>query len=222
MTQNTGHKTQDSGFKRRRRGDTGTRRRGDSETPGTRRHGDTGTRGRGNSPRRRVAPSPHRRVVFSVLCLASCILLFVLPARAQTYQDDTQAASEVRHESTLRRAEIIFTISLPFTALHSYLAVRGVEISRQGKISPQLRRSDWNTIGGLTILFSGFVAFWDWLHTRGEDVSETTIAPRGQIEPYSGYHILDTRYPVSRCTVGDGFTPSRIQHPELRFLSIGF
>ena len=146
-----------------------------------------------------------------VLCLMSCVSFLSLPSLAQTYQEDTRAASEVYHESALRRSEIVFTISLPFTALHSYLAVRGVGMIRQRKISPELHRADWNVVGGLTILFSGFVAFWDWLHTRGEDISEATIMPRGRTEPYSGYSILDARYPASS-----------IHYPELRFVSVGF
>jgi len=60
---------------------------------------------------------------------------------------------------------------------------------RQRNVSPELHRADWNAVGGLTILFSGFVAFWDYLQTRGEDISETTITPR---ERNSGYSMLNT------------------------------
>ena len=141
------------------------------------------------------------------LLLALSSLLSALPCLAQTYQEDTQAAPEPYHESALRRFEVIFTISLPFTALHSYLAVRGVEMIKQRKVSPELRRADWNAVGGLTILFSGFVAFWDYLRTRGEDISETM--------PDSG----KARKPALRLS---GFPASSIQYPELRFLSIGF
>jgi hypothetical protein len=91
------------------------------------------------------------------------LLLLASSSFAQTRQEeDQQPVAEAYHESALRRFEIVFTISLPFTALHSYLVVRGVEGIRQRKIAPELESSDWNTIGGLTILFSGFVAFWDW------------------------------------------------------------
>ena len=153
----------------------------------------------------------YRPISLLLLCLASCSLLSALPSLAQTYEEDTQAVPEVYHESALRRFEIVFTISLPFTALHSYLAVRGVGMLRQRKVSPELHRADWNAVGGLTILFSGFIAFWDWLHTRGEDISETSIEPRGRIEPYSGYWIPDSRSSISS-----------IQCPELRILCIRF
>jgi hypothetical protein len=153
----------------------------------------------------------YKPISLLLLCLASFSLLSALPSLAQTYQEDTQAEPEVYHESALRRFEIVFTISLPFTALHSYLAVRGVGMVRQRKISPELHRADWNAVGGLTILFSGFVAFWDYLHTRGEDISETMTTPREPTEPYSGYLTPGTRYSMSN-----------IQYPELRLLSIRF
>jgi hypothetical protein len=144
----------------------------------------------GEGARRRVlAPTFPRSLAFCSLLLAFSSLLSVTPSLAQTYQEDTQPAPEVYHESALRRFEIVFTISLPFTALHSYLAVRGVGMLRQRKVSPELHRADWNAVGGLTILFSGFVAFWDYLQTRGEDISETTITPR---ERNSGYSMLNT------------------------------
>ena len=140
--------------------------------------------------------------------LLSCILLLLASSSfAQTRQEeDQQPVAEAYHESALRRFEIVFTVSLPFTALHSYLVVRGIEGIRQRKIAPELERSDWNTIGGLTILFSGFVAFWDWLHVRDEDVSEKMPGPRGETVPYSGYSM-----PVSS-----------IQHPAIIFLSARF
>jgi len=140
------------------------------------------------------------------------LLLFASSSFAQTRQEeDQQPVAEPYHESALRRFEIVFTVSLPFTALHSYLVVRGIEGIRQRKIAPELERSDWNTIGGLTILFSGFVAFWDWLHVRDEDVSEKMPGPRDETVPYSGNLMPDTRYPASS-----------IQYPAIIFLSARF
>ena len=46
--------------------------------------------------------------------------------------------SEVYHESALRRFEIVTLVSLPFTAIHSFLAVRGVEMIRQNRVAPSL------------------------------------------------------------------------------------
>lgn len=194
----------------------------------------------GHRARRRGGEEARERAPASTLprslLLALCLLLFAFPSLAQMPQEDTQAAPEVYHESALRRLEIIFTISLPFTALHSYLAVRGIEMVRQRKVSPELHRADWNAVGGLTILFSGFVAFWDWLHTRGEDISETMTMPRGRDSGYpphtrgsldTGYQIPDTEYqiPDARYRIpGTGYQipTSSIRHSELRFLSVRF
>jgi hypothetical protein len=107
-----------------------------------------------------------------VLILSISCLGLSLPSLAQTNDEELQAKPEQYHESALRRFEIVFTISLPFTALHSYLAVRGVQMIRQSKISPKLKEAHWNSMGGLTILFSASVAFWDYLHTRGEDIQD--------------------------------------------------
>jgi len=206
MTQNTRLKTQDSRLKRERK----ARRLGKSES------------------RPSGLPAFPLSLLSCVLCLASCSLLFALPSLAQTYQqeEDTQSGvlppaptPEVYHESALRRFEVVFTISLPFTAFHSYLAVRGAGMLRQRKVSPELHRADWNAVGGLTILFSSFVAFWDYLHTRGEDVSEKPsvkpeVAPRGRD---SGYSMLDAGY----WTPSVEHRVSSIQYP-VTFLSIRF
>jgi hypothetical protein len=180
-------------------------------------------------PRLKTEDSRLKRQVYSILRLASCVLclmsfILLLPASssfAQTRQEeDRQPVAEPYHESALRRFEIIFTISLPFTALHSYLVVRGVEGIRQRKIAPELKRSDWNTIGGLTILFSGFVAFWDWLHVRDEDISEKMPGPRDKTVPYSGYSMLDTRYSMPASSIQH--PASNIQYPAIIFLSARF
>ena len=144
--------------------------------------------------------------------LSFILLLLASSSFAQSRQEeDQQPVAEPYHESALRRFEIVFTISLPFTALHSYLVVRGVEGIRQRKIAPELESSDWNMIGGLTILFSGFVAFWDWLHVRDEDISEKMPVPRGGTVPYSGYSMPYIRYPAST-----------IHHPAIISLSARF
>jgi hypothetical protein len=186
------------------------------------RHKTQDTRLRTQDSRLKTEDSRLKRQVYSILCLMSFILL--LPASssfAQTRQDeDQQPVAEAYRESALRRFEIVFTVSLPFTALHSYLVVRGIEGIRQRKIAPELERSDWNTIGGLTILFSGFVAFWDWLHVRDEDVSEKMPGPRGETVPYSGYSMLDTRYSMPASSIQH--QASSIQYPAIIFLSARF
>ena len=168
---------------------------------------------------RKILSLETRRLVSCIFCLVACILLFPLTSLAQRYQQpgdqDDQIASEPYRESALRRFEIVFTISLPFTALHSYLAVRSVGMIRHKKIAPKLEKSDWNAVGGLTILFSGFIGFWDWLRTRNEDVSENTIMPRRPTIPYSGYPMFDTGYLIP----GPRNPASSIQHLEITLLS---
>jgi hypothetical protein len=150
------------------------------------------------------------------------MLIFTLPSFAQTYEegdmDVPPLETEEYRESALRRFEIVFTISIPFTALHSYIAVRGVESIRQGKISPDFQSAHWNVIGGLTILFSGFVGFWDWLHTRDEEISEIPIKPREPIELYSGYSMPNTAYSKFLARYSS-FSTSQ---PELRLISFRF
>jgi len=174
---------------------------------------------------RKILNSDTRPLVSCIFCLVACILLFPLTSLAQIYQpgdQDDQIASEPYHESALRRFEIVFTISLPFTALHSYLAVRGVGMIRQKKVAPKLEKGDWNAVGGLTILFSGFVGFWDWLHTRDEDISENAIMPHRPTIPYSGYPMFDTQYliPGSRNPASSiQYPASSIKHLEITLLS---
>ncbi len=76
---------------------------------------------------------------------------------------------EVYKESSIRRFEIIFTSSIPFTAIHSYLIVRGAEMAIQRRVSPKLDNTDWNAIGAMTVTFSGLLGLCDWRNTYRED-----------------------------------------------------
>ena len=140
----------------------------------------------------------HKKTVYTnrVGCLiwlfifAIAFGLMVSPSQAQRYgegygEDEDMDIEPVKYsESALRRFEIIFTSSIPFTALHGYMTVRGVEMIRQNKIAPSFSRSDWNSVGGLTLLFSGLVAFWDYMHTRKADIRDLSAENR-EIEPLS-------------------------------------
>lgn len=79
------------------------------------------------------------------------------------------------HESALRRFEIVSLISLPFTAMHSFLVVRGVEMVRQSEIAPELSTTHFGVIGASAVSFALFIGVWDWLHTRNKDSSEPLI-----------------------------------------------
>ena len=82
---------------------------------------------------------------------------------------------EVYHESTLRRFEIITIIALPFTAIHSYAGVRGIQMIRQNEIAPELTTTDFKIIGASALSLALFIGFWDWLHTHDENPSEELI-----------------------------------------------
>ncbi len=77
--------------------------------------------------------------------------------------------AEPYHESALRRFEIITLSSLPFTAVHSYLVVRGVKMYRENQIAPELSPQDFRIIGIGAVSISLFVGVWDWWRTRDVD-----------------------------------------------------
>jgi len=114
-------------------------------------------------------------------------------------------------ESALRRFEIVATISVPFTALHSYLIVRGVEMIRQNKVAPKFTESNWAIMGGSTVLLSSLVGLWDWSKTHNEDISE--MSSPDEKDRYSGrYSMLIA--PSSQVYTANDF--------ELTFLSAKF
>lgn len=82
---------------------------------------------------------------------------------------------EVYQESALRRFEIVTLVSLPFTAIHSFLAVRGVEMIRQNKVAPDLDSVDFKIVGASAVSLALFIGIWDWLHTRDKNLSEQLI-----------------------------------------------
>lgn len=117
--------------------------------------------------------------VISMVCMIFCSPS--LAQRSRTRQDSEEPIEPYR-ESALRRFEIVFTISIPFSALHSYLAVRGAQMIRQSKVSPTMSDNSWRSVGGLTFLFSSFIAFWDYMHTRGDKIEDRN-APGSLTDP---------------------------------------
>jgi hypothetical protein len=75
----------------------------------------------------------------------------------------------------LRRFEIVTLVSLPFTVIHSYLAVRGVKMVQQNEFSPELTGKDFRVVGAGAVSFALFIGFWDWLHTHDKDPSQPLI-----------------------------------------------
>ena len=83
--------------------------------------------------------------------------------------------AEAYHESALRRFEIITLSSLPFTAVQSYLVVRGVKMYRENQIAPELSPRDYRIIGIGAASLSLFIGVWDWWRTRDVDISAPRI-----------------------------------------------
>ena len=83
--------------------------------------------------------------------------------------------SEIYQESALRRFEIVTLIALPFTSIHSFLAVRGIEMIRQNKVAPELSSTDFKIIGASAVSLALFIGFWDWLHTHDKKPSQQLI-----------------------------------------------
>ena len=121
-----------------------------------------------------------------MISIAFGFILFCLlppPSVVAQYREASEGRRPVQRgkheepyqESKLRRFEIVTLISLPFTAIHSFLAVRGIEMVRQNEIAPELTNTDFKIIGASAVSFSLFIGFWDWLHTRDKDSSEQLI-----------------------------------------------
>ncbi len=99
----------------------------------------------------------------------------------------TQQPQETQHEeyseSALRRFEIVTLSSLPFTAVHSYLGVRGVRMIQTNKIAPELTSQNYRVMGITAVSFSLFIGIWDWLHTRNVDRSAPSVPGRKPPSP---------------------------------------
>ncbi len=113
--------------------------------------------------------------------LYSFLLLF-LPfmitnqSQAQFIPQQTQETPDSEyHESALRRFEIITLSAFPFTAVHSYLGVRGIQMIQQNKIAPVLTPKNYRIMGISAVSLSLFIGVWDWYHTRNVDRSEPSI-----------------------------------------------
>ena len=108
--------------------------------------------------------------------------LVVVPhLQAQTHEHEHEAQHEEYSESALRRFEIVTLSSLPFTAVHSYIGVRGIKMIQTNKIAPILTPENYRVMGISAVTLSLFIGIWDWLHTRNVDRSEPSIP--GRISP---------------------------------------
>ena len=109
------------------------------------------------------------------------------PLGPETQQEDPADYSE----SALRRFEIITLSSLPFTAIHSYVVVRGIKMYRENIFAPELTPTDYRMVGIGAVSLSLFIGVWDWLHTRNVDrsaprVPEPKAPPTEEEDPVEG------------------------------------
>ncbi len=129
------------------------------------------------------------------LFLISVVFLFFAQPHAKAqFQAEPPAQQEDPadySESALRRFEIVTLSSLPFTAIHSYLVVRGVKMYRENIFAPELTPSDYRVVGIGAVSLSLFIGVWDWLHTRNVDrsaprVPEPKAPPVEEEDPVEG------------------------------------
>lgn len=103
--------------------------------------------------------------------LLLCFFCIVPQLQAQAQETEHEEYSE----SALRRFEIVTLSSLPFTAVHSYLGVRGVKMIQTNKIAPILTPQNYRVMGISAVSLSLFIGIWDWLHTRNVDRSAPSV-----------------------------------------------
>ena len=117
-----------------------------------------------------------------LLIILMLIVTVATNALAQLQENPEEEASsargqeeEVYHESTLRRFEIVSIIALPFTAIHSYVGIRGIQMVRQNEFAPELTTTDFKIIGASAVTLALLIGVWDWLHTHDKNPSEELI-----------------------------------------------
>ena len=111
------------------------------------------------------------------------LMLIAMVATNVSAQSQSESEEEIPHahqeegyhESALRRFEIVTLIALPFTAIHSYAGVRGIQMIRQNEFAPELSTTDFRIIGASAVSLALFIGFWDWLHTHDKNPSEELI-----------------------------------------------
>lgn len=122
------------------------------------------------------------RIHIFVVTLATIFALGLQSEAQNQSVPPTQQTQETQHEeyseSALRRFEIITLSALPFTAVHSYLGVRGIKMIQTSKIAPELTPTNYRVMGITAVSLSLFIGFWDWLHTRNVDRSAPSVPGR--------------------------------------------
>lgn len=110
-------------------------------------------------------------LVFTVIAVTNVFAQYQDGSQGEGSHDH-QHDEEAYHESALRRFEIVTITSLPFTAIHSYVGVRGIQMIRHNEFAPELSTADYRIIGASAVSIALFIGFWDWLHTKDKNRSE--------------------------------------------------
>lgn len=148
------------------------------------------------------------------LCIFSFIsfLLIVPHLDAQYTSEQSQTQSQEEYtESGLRRFEIVTLSSLPFTAVHSYLGVRGIQMIQQNKIAPELTSTNYRIMGISAVSLSLFIGIWDWLHTRNTDRSAPSIPQQYPQSPPNEQEIPDDGS-IARSPIYGPYPTAMIHH----------
>ena len=98
-----------------------------------------------------------------------------LMKQAELSKSDKPEEPLAYNENRLRRFEIISLTSIPFTAIHSFLAVRGVKMIQKNKFAPKISDKDYQVIGLCTVTSSILIGLWDLYNNRGKNTSELLI-----------------------------------------------
>ena len=154
-----------------------------------------------------------------VLMLTAMVATNTLAQSQENPEDEASSAhrheEEGYHESALRRFEIITFIALPFTAIHSYAGVRGIQMIRQNEVAPELSTTDFRIIGASALSLALLIGFWDWLHTHDKNPSEELI-------PTSPQRITPPRRAPLRDVGQNDWNPDEPQGVVVPFVRIRF
>ncbi len=175
---------------------------------------------------RRCCAAVYKKQVF--ILSAAFIFGFVSYTSAQKRpmppEEQAPAPVEGYQENALRRFEIITLSALPFTSIHSYVAVRGIKMYSEKQFAPELTPQDYRIIGIGAVSLSIFIGVWDWWRTRSVDTATPRIQkpepppPIEDEEPTEGVvaRLLDGHSPYPRATsINTGFYPAlqnRLRH----------
>ena len=116
--------------------------------------------------------------------ISVAFLFFIQPHAKAQFQAEPPAQEDPADysETALRRFEIVTLSSLPFTAIHSYIVVRGIKMYRANIFAPELTPRDYRMVGIGAVSLSLFIGVWDWLHTRNVDRSAPRV-PEPEVPP---------------------------------------